>query len=76
MNIETYCKEQNMAFKTLADKAEISAAYVTQIIQGIRRPSPPIALRIEQATGGAVSRDELLFPELYASMTKEAVNEP
>jgi transcriptional regulator with XRE-family HTH domain len=29
-------------------------------------PSPALALRIERATGGAVSRDELLFPELYA----------
>jgi DNA-binding transcriptional regulator YdaS (Cro superfamily) len=31
------------------------------------RPSPALALKIERATGGAVSRDELLFPELYVS---------
>jgi DNA-binding transcriptional regulator YdaS (Cro superfamily) len=34
-------------------------------ISNKRRPSPSLALRIERATGGVVTRDELLFPELY-----------
>ena len=35
------------------------------IVLGKRRPSPDLALRIEQATQGKTTRDELLFPELY-----------
>lgn len=33
------------------------------------RPSSALALKIERATGGAVSRDQLLFPELYENET-------
>jgi DNA-binding transcriptional regulator YdaS (Cro superfamily) len=40
--------------------------------QGI---SPQNALRIEQATGGAVTRDELLFPELYPPQADQKVAE-
>ena len=65
MNIKTYCKKHKLKFKDFATLSEIAPAYVTQLIRGQRRPSPDLALKIEQATNGEVTRDELLFPELY-----------
>ncbi len=41
--------------------------YVNLLVVRLRRPSPDLALRIEQATGGQVTRDMMLFPELYVS---------
>lgn len=41
----------------------IHHVYLNSIIKGRRRPSPDLALRIEEATGGAVTRMELLYPE-------------
>ena len=38
--------------------------YVDRLLYSAR-PSPALAYRIEQATDGQVTRDELLFPELY-----------
>lgn len=43
--------------------AGTSAPYVTQIVKGHRTPSANVALAIEEATGGAVTLRELLFPE-------------
>jgi DNA-binding transcriptional regulator YdaS (Cro superfamily) len=47
----------------LAEECGVSRRYIDYIFQGLRRPSPPLALRIEQATGGAVTRMELLYPD-------------
>ena len=37
--------------------------HLNQILRGIKRPSPKLALKIEQATGGKVTRMELLYPD-------------
>jgi len=49
----------------LARKVNVHQSHLSKIARGRRRPSPELALRIEQAMSGAVTRDELLFPELY-----------
>ena len=51
--------------KWLASEVNTTPTYISQIANGFARPSPALALRIERALGGAVTRDELLFPELY-----------
>jgi len=41
----------------------IHHVYFNAIKNNRRKPSPSLALRIEQATGGAVTLRELLFPK-------------
>lgn len=48
-----------------ASEVNCSESMICYIVHGNRRPSPDLALRIERQTGQLVSRDELLFPELY-----------
>ena len=71
MDILTYLSEENLSKAEFARQLDISKSAVTLFTNGGRRPSPSLALRIEQATGGAVTRDELLFPELYLQSHKE-----
>ena len=61
--IKKFCKERKLTQKELAASAYISAPYLTQIVKGQRRPTPPVALRIQQATGGKVGVLELLYPK-------------
>lgn len=49
--------------KRLALAIGTHPVYLNAILRGRRRPSPDLALRIEEATGGAVTRMELLYPE-------------
>ena len=41
----------------------VHQSLITHINKGRRKPSPPLALRIQEATGGAVTVMELLYPE-------------
>jgi len=47
----------------LAKNLGIHQVYLSSVFNGHRRPSPDLARRIEQATGGQVTRMELLYPE-------------
>ena len=59
-------KERQMTQAELAVSLHVTQQAIANYESGRRSQiSPPLALRIEQATGGAVTRDELLFPELY-----------
>lgn len=55
------------ASKKLADRIGIHHVYMNALVNNRRRPSPRLALRISEATGGAVSVMELLFPDGQAS---------
>ncbi len=66
MQLKEYIKSKGIKISRLANQADCCQPMISMIINGIRRPSPNLALKIEQATGGAVTRDELLFPELYS----------
>lgn len=57
--------------KQLADLLGIAEQYLYQILSGRRTPDPVLAVRIEQATAGAVRRQDLrpndwrdIWPEL------------
>ncbi len=63
MKLKDYLKSKSRL--EFAIKIGTTKPYVDRLLYSAR-PSPRLALRIERATGGAVSRDEMLFPELYA----------
>ena len=60
MNLRTYLKKADR--KKLAEIIGINKTYLYQISVNFRRPSPETALRIHRATNGAVSINELLYP--------------
>jgi len=63
MNLKMYlprgCREE------FAREIGTTKNYLNLLVCHQRRPSPELALKIEKATKGAVTRDELIFPELY-----------
>lgn len=52
----------NMKQCALAKILDMHPVYLNAILRGRARPSPDLALRIEEATEGAVTRMELLYP--------------
>jgi DNA-binding transcriptional regulator YdaS (Cro superfamily) len=46
----------------LAIKLQTHPVYLNAILRGRATPSPKMALRIEEATGGDITRMELLYP--------------
>ena len=44
-------KEQHLTHEVAASRCQVSRAYLTQIINGERRPSPQVAKRIAVALG-------------------------
>lgn len=70
--IKNIRKEKNISQAEMAKLLNVTQQAVAKYEAGLTmRPSPALALRIEQATGGQVSRDELLFPELYQSQSTQ-----
>lgn len=65
MTITEYLKFKNIKTSEFAKIVGCSQPAISLLANGLRRPSPGVARQIEIATDGAVSRDELLFPELY-----------
>lgn len=64
MNIKQYREAANLSVIEFAKLIGITRQHVYEIEKnGKFKPSAPLALRIEEATGGAVSRMELLYPE-------------
>lgn len=64
MNLRQYLKKKNLKIKSFCDENDLQKqyGYIRHIINGRKRPSPDMALRIEKATGGKVDRLELLYP--------------
>jgi DNA-binding transcriptional regulator YdaS (Cro superfamily) len=71
MLLKDYIKNSKITVSGLALKAKCGQPMLSLICLGERRPSPDLALKIEWATNGAVTRDELLFPELYQSQSQQ-----
>jgi DNA-binding transcriptional regulator YdaS (Cro superfamily) len=63
MDIQEYLTTEDLSQIALARRLGVSKSTITLLMQGARRPSPSLALKIEQATGGAVTRMELLYPD-------------
>jgi len=49
--------------REIAEEIGVHAVHLNAVLRGRSRPSASLALRIEQATGGAVTRMELLYPD-------------
>ena len=58
MNLKEYT-DQNGGYQRLADDIGTSYAYVYQMANGIRNPSPKVARRIHAETNRMVSLEEL-----------------
>jgi transcriptional regulator with XRE-family HTH domain len=50
-SLTDWLRETERQQTDLADELGISRAYLSQIIAGLRRPSPEVAARIEAVTG-------------------------
>jgi DNA-binding transcriptional regulator YdaS (Cro superfamily) len=51
--------------ESLAKRAKTKVVYLKQLATGFRKASPKLAKRIEQATAGRVTRQELR-PDIFA----------
>lgn len=60
--LETYLTNKKMNDSEFSRVSGIKQPTIWRIKNGHCKPSPGIALRIEEATGGAVTLRELLFP--------------
>ena len=65
MKLSNFLSDNKITLADFAIEVDCSESMLSLINSGNRRPSPDLALRIEQATQGNTTRDELLFPELY-----------
>jgi len=63
MEIIEYLTAQGITLNEFAERCGLKQSLASQYKNRRKRPSPEKALRIEEATGGAVSRMELLYPE-------------
>jgi DNA-binding transcriptional regulator YdaS (Cro superfamily) len=60
MTLTEYFKEEPLgAIKEMAEYLGVSVVWLSLIIHGHRRPSPKLAIAIEKATQGLVSRKDL-----------------
>lgn len=57
--IKKYTFKQRELAKTL----KMNPVYLNAVLRGRSRPSPDLALRIQEATGGAITVMELLYPD-------------
>lgn len=60
--LQNYLNDSKITQRKFSESLGIHYMYLNQIVNGTRRPSPNLALRIEQATDGQVTLRELLFP--------------
>jgi len=65
MKLLKYLQKHELSYRSFGKIVPCSAAMICQLISGERCASSRLALRIETATQGQVTRDELLFPELH-----------
>lgn len=75
MKLSDYLAAERGRVTALAAALGVSRPYVSMMANGVRTVSPPIAVRIELATGGAVRRQDLrpdwrdIWPELDGAAT-------
>jgi DNA-binding transcriptional regulator YdaS (Cro superfamily) len=64
MNIASYLEKHGLSQEQFAKKLGVSQGLIWQWINGRTKISPDRALRIEEATNGEVTREDL-FPQLF-----------
>jgi len=62
MNLSEWQKNTGVSNGDLSKILGVHFSYITHLNANRRRPSPELALKIQQATGGQVTVMELLFP--------------
>jgi len=73
MELSEYLQRKKLTVTAFAKIAGVPQPTVWRILNGkINNPSPNIAERIEKATGGSVSRMELLYPNHNKAITTES----
>jgi transcriptional regulator with XRE-family HTH domain len=65
MKLSSFLTDNGISLVDFSESVKCSISMLSHINTGRRRPSPDLAWRIEQQTGGLVSRDEMLYPSLY-----------
>lgn len=69
MLLKDYLKIEDMTLATFAGLIGVSKSFIYQLSCGKKECSKHTAVRIEQATGGKVSRSEMIWPEAYTEKT-------
>jgi len=72
--IEAYRVKYHLSQEDLAKLVGVTRAYIAHIENGIRKPSPDVALEIERATNGEIKAEWLIFPERYKNEIEEYLN--
>ena len=73
--LAAYRKEKEITRTQMAHLIGCHSSYVGHIEEGRRRPSPEMALLIEQATGGEVAATALLFRERPSKVPRNGTAE-
>lgn len=74
MDMKNYLKNHTKAEReALAARCGTSVEYFWQIAGGHRKPSHGLAIRLEEASGGAVTR-EGLRPDIYATRPRKTAS--
>lgn len=64
MNLKEFTTLLNLQPDVLAKRLGVSTGYLTNVINGHKKPSAHLSLRIEALTLGKVSKEELR-PDIY-----------
>lgn len=62
MKLGKYLKKQGITQKKFAEMVDVARPLITQIIGGTKNPSLLLAKRIEKASNGMVTTDDLVNP--------------
>ena len=60
MKLGKYLKQQGITQAKFAEMVDVARPFITQIIAGIKNPSLILAKRIEKASKGMVTTDDLI----------------
>lgn len=67
MELREYLFRKRITITDFSKKIGVSRHYLNRIVNKWRTPSPKLAKKIEEATKGEVTKEELLFPEDFTS---------
>lgn len=72
MDMRTFLKTTSKTERErVAKEAETTVAYLFQLAGGHREPSVKLAMRLEKASGGLLSRRDLR-PDIFRDLSKES----
>jgi hypothetical protein len=63
MDLRKYLTVKKLKIKTFCLDNDLDYGYFRHILNNRKRPSPDMALKIERATRGSVSKVDLLYPK-------------